>query len=74
LKNHLGFSKNGIRPEDSDNYRNGSYDKSVKTSTGELELTVPRDRNGDFIPQVVKKHQTIREDKIISLYGCGMST
>jgi len=77
LKDHLGFSKNGARPEGSDNYRNGSYDKSVKTSTGELELSVPRDRNGDFDPQIVKKHQTDIfgiEDKIISLYGCGMST
>jgi len=77
LKDHLGFSKNGTRPESSDNYRNGSYDKSVKTSTGELELSVPRDRNGEFEPQIIKKHQTDIfgiEDKIISLYGCGMST
>ena len=58
LKNHLGFSKNEARPEESDNYRNGHYGKTVKTSAGELELSVPRDRNGDFEPQVVKKHQT----------------
>jgi transposase-like protein len=77
LKQHLGFSKNGARPEDSNDYRNGSYGKKVKSSSGEIELSVPRDRNGEFEPQVVKKYQTDIfgiEDKIISLYGCGMST
>jgi transposase-like protein len=77
LKDQLGFSKNESRPEGSDNYRNGNYNKLVKTSNGELELTVPRDRNGEFEPKVVKKYQNDIfgiEDKIISLYGCGMST
>jgi transposase-like protein len=77
MKDHLGFAKNDARPEDSDNYRNGSYGKSVKTSSGELELSVPRDRNGEFDPKIVKKHQSDIfgiEDRIISLYGCGMST
>jgi transposase-like protein len=67
LKHHLGFSKNAERPEGSDNYRNGSYEKTVKSSSGEVELSVPRDRKGEFEPQVVR-------DKIIALYGCGMST
>jgi transposase-like protein len=77
LKHHLGFSKNGQRPEELDDYRNGSYEKKVKSSSGEIELSVPRDRNGEFEPRVVKKYQTDIfgiEDKIISLYGCGMST
>jgi transposase-like protein len=77
LKLHLGFSKSEARPESSDNYRNGSYAKTVKSSVGEIELTVPRDRNGEFEPQIVKKYQTDIfgiEDKIIALYGCGMST
>jgi transposase-like protein len=77
LKHHLGFSKNGQRPEESDDYRNGSYEKKVRSSSGEIELSVPRDRNGEFEPQVVRKYQTDIfgiEDKIISLYGCGMST
>jgi transposase-like protein len=76
MKDHLGFAKNDARPEDSDNYRNGSYGKSVKTSSGELELSVPRDRNGEFDPKIVKKRQSDIfgiEDRIISLYGCGMS-
>ena len=77
MDTHLGYSKNGERPEESENYRNGSYHKFVKTKDGELELIVPRDRSGEFEPQVVKKHQmdiTKIEDKIIGLYGCGMST
>ena len=57
LKEHLGFSKSSLRPEDSDNYRNGSYEKTVKTSNGELKLNVPRDRNGDFEPKIGKKYQ-----------------
>ena len=76
LKNHLGFSKNDSRPEGSDNYRNGSYEKSVKTSTGELELSVPRDRNSEFEPQIVKKHQTDIfgiEDKIGTVNKPGFS-
>jgi transposase-like protein len=77
LKTHLGFSKNEGRPENSNNYRNGSYAKTVRSSAGEIELSVPRDRNGEFEPQIVKKYQTDIfgiEDKIISLYGCGMTT
>ena len=75
LDTHLGYSKNWERPEESENYRNGSYHKFVKTKDGELELIVPRDRSGEFEPQVVKKHQmdiTKIEDKIIGLYGCGI--
>jgi transposase-like protein len=77
LKHHFGFSKNDKRPEGSDNYRNGTYGKKVKSSSGEIELSVPRDRNGEFEPQIVKKYQGDIlgiEEKIISLYGCGMST
>ena len=56
-------------------YLSGSYHKFVKTKDGELELVVPRDRSGEFEPQIVKKHQmdiTKIEDKIIGLYGCGI--
>ena len=77
LKEHLGFERSENSSGGRENYRNGSYKKKVKTSTGELELEVPRDRIGEFEPQVVKKYQTDIlgiEDKIIALYGCGMST
>ncbi len=46
-----------MRPENSDNYCNGSYEKTVKISNGALKLNVPRDRNGDFEPKIVKKYQ-----------------
>ena len=64
LKEHLGFPKSSERSEDSDNYRNGSYEKTVKIS------------NGEFEPKIVKKYQgdIFGIEKIISLYGCGMST
>ena len=60
------------------NRRNGSNKKTIKgTSDGTFELETPRDRNGTFEPQIVKKHQTTIsdeiEEKIISMYGLGMS-
>jgi len=60
------------------NRRNGFNKKTIKgTSDGTFELETPRDRNGTFEPQIVKKHQTTIsdeiEEKIISMYGLGMS-
>jgi len=59
------------------NRKNGSGKKRVKSSSGSFELDTPRDRNGSFEPQLVKKHQTHLTDsierKILSLYGLGMS-
>ncbi|MCG3707026.1 IS256 family transposase [Aliarcobacter butzleri] len=60
------------------NRRNGFKSKTIKgTSDGNFELDTPRDRNGTFEPQIVKKHQTTIsdeiEEKILSMYGLGMS-
>ena len=59
------------------NRRNGYSKKTVKASSGSFELATPRDRNGDFEPQLVKKNQTRLsdeiDDKIISLFALGMS-
>lgn len=59
------------------NRRNGYNRKTLRTATGEIELNTPRDRAGTFEPEVVKKRQTILannlEDKILGLYGLGMS-
>ena len=59
------------------NRRNGYNKKTIKSSNGEFELETPRDRNGTFEPQIVKKHQTTIsdeiEEKILSMYGLGMS-
>lgn len=62
---------------DADNRKNGSSKKTIKTASGSFELATPRDRNGDFEPQLVKKHQTHLTDeverKILSMFGLGMS-
>lgn len=58
MDTHMQYGKSEKRPRKSDNYRNGSYHKLVKTKDGKLELTVPRDRSGEFEPQVIKKHQS----------------
>ena len=59
------------------NRRNGKSKKTIKSLNGNFELNTPRDRDGTFSPQLVKKHQTTIsteiEDKIIALYGLGMS-
>ena len=59
------------------NRRNGTSKKLLKTSDGSFELETPRDRNGTFEPEIVKQRETILadnlEDKIIGLYGLGMS-
>ncbi len=75
LDDHLGYSKHEkvVTP----NNRNGSSSKKVKTEDGEFELNTPRDRNGSFEPLLVKKNQTrftSMDDKILYLYGKGMTT
>ena len=59
------------------NRRNGLTSKTMKTGSGSFELEVPRDRNGSFEPQLVKKRQTILNEeldqKILALYGLGTS-
>jgi len=57
LDTELGYPKNGIIPDGSINRRNGHTKKSVRSEYGELELSTPRDREGDFEPTVVKKRQ-----------------
>lgn len=77
MEEHLGYAKHSPRGRLSGNNRNGSNSKTVKSSSGELELDVPRDRAGSFEPQLVKKRQVdISEfdDKIISMYAKGMTT
>lgn len=78
LDDELGYSKYDYRNKESDNSRNGYSNKTLKTSFGETEIKVPRDRNGEFEPQLVKKYQTTLtgdiEEKIISMYAKGMTT
>ena len=77
LESELGYSKYDYKKKDTDNSRNGHSRKTVQGSLGELEISVPRDRKGEFEPQLVKKHQTdisAIEDKVIFLYSQGVST
>ena len=70
LDTELGYSKNAQRPENTGNRRNGHTKKAVRSNQGEFELSVPRDRTGDFEPTIVKKHQKDAggiEDQILAL-------
>ncbi len=76
LDTELGYPKNGQRPADTDNRRNGHSKKSVRSEYGDIELAIPRDRAGEFEPAIVKKHQkelTGIEDQILALYAKGVS-
>ena len=75
MDEHLGYQKHS--KSTSSNSRNGKTSKRIKTEDGEFELDTPRDREGSFEPQLVKKHQsrfTSMDDKILWLYAQGMST
>ncbi len=75
LDHHLGYSKN--EKSSSDNNRNGFTSKTLRTEDGQFEVDTPRDRSGDFEPQLVKKNQTrftSMDDKILYLYTKGMTT
>src|SRR5690606_2270347 len=78
LDEHLGYEKHDTDGYHSGNSRNGSYPKTVKTeSLGDLVLNIPRDRNGDFEPQLVPKGQRMShklEESILSIYGRCMAT
>ncbi len=76
FEEHMGYKKHDQHCEKT-NYRNGTSKKTVKTSQGKVELSVPRDRNGEFEPIVVGKHSrdiSAVDSKIINLYARGMST
>lgn len=73
---HMGYDKYDHSLK-KDNYRNGSSKKTVKTSQGNIELSIPRDRNTSFDPLIIEKHTRDISDvdnKIINLYARGMST
>ena len=78
MKQHLGYEKNTTKPKNNrDNARNGYSNKNIVGEFGKALVTVPRDRNSDFEPQIIEKHQTRFDgfdDKIIAMYARGMST
>ena len=78
LDESLGYSKYDYKNKDTDNNRTGYSKKNLRTSFGDVEISVPRDRKGEFEPQLVKKNQTSIsqdiEEKIFSMYAKGMIT
>lgn len=78
MDEELGYSRYDYKNKDTKNSRNGYSSKTMHTSYGDMDINVPRDRNGEFEPQVIRKYQnTITQDmeeKIISMYAKGMST
>ena len=77
MQEHLGYAKHGRKKPESANTRNGKGTKTLKSEHGELEISVPRDRDGSFEPMLVKKRQSRLEgfeEKILALYARGMTT
>ena len=78
LDDELGYTKYDYKNKNTDNSRNGHSNKTLRTSFGDVEVSVPRDRKGEFDPQLLKKNQTSIsqdiEEKILSMYAKGMTT
>ena len=78
LDDQLGYSRYDYKNKDTDNSRNGHSSKTLRTSFGDVEVSVPRDRKSEFEPKVLRKNQTSIsqdiEEKILSMYAKGMTT
>ncbi len=77
LEEHLGYAKYSPEGHNTGNSRNGSTSKNIKGDFGEVEVKVPRDRNSDFVPQLIAKGQTRLnklDQQILTLYARGMTT
>lgn len=76
MNNHLGYDNNSKEKKTTENRRNGYIDKTVKTSMGEMNISVPRDRDGSFEPVIIPKRIKDISDidrKVITMYAKGMS-
>jgi transposase-like protein len=77
LEDHLGYAHGDVRNKATENSRNGYTPKTYKTSSGAVDIEVPRDRQSTFEPKIIPKYETIDsefEEKIISMYARGMTT
>jgi len=77
LENELGYSKYDYKNKETPNSRNGHSKKTLRSDYGKLDIDVPRDREGQFEPKIVKKNQTdisSIEDQVLSMYAKGMTT
>jgi len=76
MEEHLGYDKNSVLGNNSGNSRNGYNRKTITSDYGQAEIAIPRDRNGEFEPQVLSKRQVRTdeiEQKIMAMYAKGMS-
>ena len=77
MDDHLGYSKYDYQNKETSDSRNGYRKKTVTSSMGPITLDIPRDREGTFKPQAVKKNETdvsSIEDQVLSMYAKGMTT
>jgi len=77
MKDHLGYTKHDYENKHTTNSRNSKSTKKMKSDIEMFDLDIPRDREGSFEPQIVKKHQTDVskiESSVIGMYAKGMST
>ena len=77
MKDHLGYEKHQVENKKTANSRNGNSKKTVITEIGDIDINIPRDRNADYEPKIIRKNQRRFEGfdgKIISMYGRGMTT
>jgi putative transposase len=74
LTSELGYERYEAEGRNSGNSRNGSYKRKMRTSGGDSEIKVPRDRNGEFQSALLKKNSNEIEQKITAMYAKGMST
>ena len=56
MTEHLGYAKHSPEGKNNGNSRNGYSTKTIRTESGEIEIKQPRDRDGEFEPQIIKKH------------------
>jgi putative transposase len=76
MEEHLGYEKHSVVGNNSGNSRNGYNTKTITSDYGKAEISVPRDRNGSFVPQVIESRQTRTdeiENKVLAMYAKGMT-
>ena len=74
LSDELGYEKHENKGRNSGNSRNGHYERKMRTSGGDTNIRVPRDRNGEFSSELLKKNSNEIEQKVIAMYAKGTST
>ena len=77
MDGHLGYAKHAVEGRDGGNSRNGTRTKTMITDVGPVDIDVPRDRDGTFEPQIVRKHQRRLggvDDMVLSLSAKGLTT